>query len=105
MRTRRTADPHEGEGMSFRVRLWCRDCTGSDDRGCFDGGTEIVSEPSNWQTVKRFTTLREAVDAGYEETRDCGPWEFDVLADDDEEIDYEKMTETEIDAYVAKEKG
>ena len=88
------SEPH------FRVRLWCRDCTGEDNKGCFDGGTELLSDTQPPFCVRTFDTLHAAVDAGYEATRDCGPWEFDVLDLNDDEVEYDTMTEAEIDAYV-----
>lgn len=74
----------------FRVRLWCSDCTGVDPQGCYDGGTELLREG------RTFATLRAAVDAGYEETKDGAPRKFDVIDSDDEEIDFGEMTEAQI---------
>lgn len=88
---------------SYRVRLWCRDCTGQDPQGCYDGGTELIREPHPSFEVRKFATLREAIDAGYEATRGCAPLEFDVEIADGEnegdEIEYGGMTEAEIDAF------
>jgi hypothetical protein len=75
------SDPNaiESAAAPFRVKVWCRDCTGQDDMGCFDGGTEILHERKAPFALREFATLEEAKAAGWEETKDCGPWEFDVL--------------------------
>jgi hypothetical protein len=65
----------------FTVRIWCRDCTGQDDMGCFEGGSDLLHEMKHPFTLREFATLEEAKDAGWEETKDCGPWEFDVEQD------------------------
>lgn len=85
--------------MAFRVRLWCRDCTGVDPKGCFGGGTELVTTGEPPYDVADFATLREAVDEGYKLTRDCGPWEFDVETTDGDEIDIDEMTDAFIEAF------
>lgn len=46
--------------MTYKVVIWCPDCTGQDFEGCFDGGTE-------WET---FNTLREAEIFVEKRTRD-----------------------------------
>lgn len=84
--------------MSFRVRMSCRDCTGEDPMGCFDGGTELLGDDA----PELFATLRDAVQAG-RELHFQGPMEWDVeYADgphEGEEIDCHRMTEAEIDAF------
>lgn len=57
----------------FQVLLSCRDCTGEDPLGCFDGGTEWLNEGQT------FATREEADAAGYAETKGCGPWEWEVF--------------------------
>jgi hypothetical protein len=73
----------------FRVRVWCRDCTGEDDKGCFDGGTEWIGPDGvlGWGSPAEFATLEEARKAGDEKVSKCGPWEFDVIDANDEEVD------------------
>jgi hypothetical protein len=57
--------------MSWRVRIWCRDCAGDgDEQGCFGGGSEVLDE--------EFETEEQARDFGYAKTRGV-PWEFQVF--------------------------
>lgn len=88
---------------TFRVRLWCRDCTGEDPQGCFDGGTQLLETSAPPFDPATFPTLSAAVDAGHAETKDCGPWEFDVIDADDNEVDYGNMTQEQIDHYTVAE--
>jgi hypothetical protein len=56
--------------------------------GCFDGGSDLLyGKGADWETVREFATVEEAEAAGWEATKDCGPWEFDV------ELDGEKVFE------------
>lgn len=55
--------------MSYRVLVWCPDCTGTDDLGCFGGDSEFLDEV--------FDTREEAVAAGERVVRD-GIWRYDV---------------------------
>ena len=69
----------------YQVRISCSDCTNQDPQGCFDGDTELLVEEWPNETVKLFSTKEEAEHAGYDATRDCGPWTFDI-----EEFEEEK---------------
>lgn len=55
--------------MSFRVVVYCEDCTGSDEMGCFDGGTKEIGD---------YPTLDAAKEAGWPEVDACSPWQFRV---------------------------
>jgi len=64
--------------MIYYVEIYCRDCTGADPDGCFDGGSEILSEKERpWPAIK-FESVEAAKDAGWDRVSDCGPWEFHV---------------------------
>jgi hypothetical protein len=69
--------------MSYRVRLWCRDCTGEDPQGCFDGGSELLESPLG--VVADYGTEEEAEAAGRQAVRNCGPWEYEVVTDSGED--------------------
>jgi hypothetical protein len=84
----------------FRVRLWCRDCTGQDSQGCFDGDAILLEDDSPPYDTATYTTLRAAVDAGHS-AAPSGPLEFDVLDANGEEIEYRRMTAAEIDHFVS----
>jgi hypothetical protein len=56
--------------MKYKVEIWCNDCTGTDPMGCFDGGSEFVD--------KEFESEEDAVEHGWNEIENVGPWEFRV---------------------------
>jgi hypothetical protein len=56
----------------FQVRLSCRDCTGEDEQGCFEGGTELLNDG------EQFDTRELAAAAGIAAIRGVGPWHFEV---------------------------
>lgn len=68
----------------FRVRLSCRDCTGIDPMGCFDGGTAFVIDTKAPWARLTFATIDEAKEIGWDRVINVGPYEFDVLNEDDE---------------------
>lgn len=57
--------------MKWRVVVWCRDCYEEDHLGCFDGGKDRLDEV--------FDDAVAAKKHGEDYTRDCGPWEFEVV--------------------------
>lgn len=61
---------------TWKVEVWCEDCYGQDDYGCFDGGSEILEES--------FSSMEAAKIAGDEYTSDCGPWSYKVFTVDGE---------------------
>lgn len=69
------------------VELSCRDCTGEDPQGCFDGGTE----------QKEFDSLEEAIKYAERVTSDV-PWEY-VLIDVERE---KELTKEEINPTFRK---
>ncbi len=70
--------------MSYRVRLWCRYCTGEDPKGCFDGGTEFI--PGDSDEDAQFETVALAKTAGQAAIKGCGPWEYEVVDEDGEDV-------------------
>ena len=48
----------------------CKDCTGIDKQGCFDGGTT---------TLGPFDTKEEAEDKAIKFIDGCGPWEYKII--------------------------
>lgn len=64
--------------MSWRVRVWCRDCCGEDPQGCFGGSDSwIESDDLTSDAPKEFATREEAEAAGDEYTKGP-PWDFEV---------------------------
>jgi hypothetical protein len=59
--------------MAYRVRIFCRDCRGSDDTGCFDGGTELLDG--------FFATADQAGDKGMRAAEEGEGWEWEVIDD------------------------
>ena len=56
--------------MTFRIRVWCKDCGGGQDpMGCFGGESELSDEV--------YETREEAAAAGEKECREP-PWDFKV---------------------------
>lgn len=73
--------------MPYFVRLSCRDCTGEDPLGCFDGETELLhgGRENNFEP-QSFATLDDAKRAG--DIATCGPpWEFTVEDENGDEVD------------------
>ena len=70
----------------YKVELWCRDCTGQDQMGCFDGQSEFLYEKGIHGKVRRFENLEEAKTAGWDAIKDCGPWEFNIVTDKSEAV-------------------
>lgn len=60
----------------FIVRIWCRDCNGVDPLGCFDGGTELLTERDSDKPIV-FATFEEADHAGYE-SEGGAPYDHEV---------------------------
>lgn len=56
--------------MRYEVICSCRDCTGSDPMGCYDG--------EEW-SLGEFDTLDDAIEAGHIEVDDVGPWEYRIV--------------------------
>lgn len=69
--------------MRYRVRRYCGDCCGTDDYGCFEGSSELLEEPSYPYETREFPSPERAEAAGWESVRDCGPWEFYVVDEED----------------------
>lgn len=67
--------------MRYRYRLWCHDCTDEDPQGCFDGGTQTSEET--------FDTPGEAADAGADYVDDVGPWDYEVIDEEGDEVEVE----------------
>ena len=66
--------------MSYCVRLYCRDCTGTDFQGCFGGGTGWLYADKNIHApIALFDDMDAAKDAGWNATDDAGPWEFEIV--------------------------
>lgn len=61
--------------MKYVTVMSCRDCTGSDPMGCFDG------EP--WE-YGPYDTREEAEEKGRKEAAEVGPWEWEVKKVDDD---------------------
>ena len=60
--------------MSWRLRIWCNDCSGGQDpQGCFDGGTSTSDEV--------FATKAEAEWFGAREY--TGPWDSEPIETDE----------------------
>jgi hypothetical protein len=59
--------------MAYRVRIFCRDCLGNDETGCFDGGTELLE---GW-----FPTIDQAGDRGMRAAAEGEAWEWEVIDD------------------------
>lgn len=58
--------------MSWKLRIWCGDCSfGQDPQGCFDGGEEVLDET--------FATKEEAEAHGLREGHGNGPYEFEAF--------------------------
>jgi hypothetical protein len=75
--------------MEHYARIWCQDCTGEDFMGCFEGSTELLGP---------FATVKEADKAGYEHTKDCGPWYWEVTTSDPEKSSEQPSTASETSA-------
>jgi hypothetical protein len=76
--------------VRYRVRLWCRDCTGEDSQGCFEGGIEIVTDDGAPFGEATFATVEEAREEGHEWTKDCGPWRFEIIDEDGKVVTEER---------------
>jgi hypothetical protein len=64
-----------GDAVTWRLRIWCRDCgDGMDPMGCFNGGAEVTDDS--------YETKAAAEAAGWEV---CSgpPWAFEVFEEDD----------------------
>ena len=59
--------------MKYRYRIWCHDCCGEDEYGCFMGASEL--------SEKVFNSKEEAEAAGEKATDGCCVWEFEVVED------------------------
>ena len=59
--------------MAYRVRIFCSDCLGNDETGCFDGGTELLD---GW-----FPTIGQAGDRGMRAAAEGEGWEWEVIDD------------------------
>lgn len=69
--------------MKYRVRVWCRDCSGGQDpKGCFDGGDGFIYERTPPYGPRLFDSVEEADDAGY-----CGPWEYEVETENGDDVE------------------
>lgn len=79
--------------MTYLVRLWCRDCTGEDPAGCFDGGTEFIPSEDG-DDAQEFETIAAAKDAGYSATKNCGLWEYEVTDEEGEDLPDELLAST-----------
>lgn len=71
--------------MPYFVRLSCRDCTGEDPRGCFDGGTEMLEDEHSEQRI--FADVASAREAGRAEMRTCPVWEYEVVDEDGDVVE------------------
>jgi hypothetical protein len=58
------------------VKLWCPDCCGEDFQGCFEGGTEILSDRDGEPNI--FATRETAEEIGELEVYDT-IWKFEVV--------------------------
>lgn len=63
--------------MPYFVRLSCRDCTGEDPQGCFDGGTEILEDEHGEQ--RTFLGAAAAREAGDAQIRASALWWYEVI--------------------------
>ena len=89
--------------MSFIVRLGCRECTGVDSQGCFDGGTDYIYDKDTLE-VKNFPEFWSAYDAGWEEV-DGVPWWFEVLDRQDKIVLFDSASpHSDEDWKILKEK-
>lgn len=70
----RQAAPSPG----FRIRVWCRDCYGSDPYGCFEGEAQLQDEV--------YATYEEAEAAGWDFV-DTAPYGFEVTDEEGIVID------------------
>ena len=68
----------------YRVEIYCTDCTGLDPMGCFDGGTQFLSEKKSPYNTLEFGTIESAEEAGWNEVHDYSPWEFYVKDKNDQ---------------------
>jgi hypothetical protein len=59
--------------MAYRVRIFCRDCLGNDETGCFDGGTELLAGV--------FSTVDQAGDRGMRAAAEGEGWAWEVIDD------------------------
>jgi len=54
----------------YRYRIWCKKCSGVPE-GCFGGGTA--------ESKKTFETPELADEDGYDATKKCAPWMYEVI--------------------------
>ena len=72
--------------MTYRVRLYCRDCTGIDPMGCFDGGTELLESDTRPFIIREFDSTGAASAAGARATTGAAPWEYEVIDESGEVV-------------------
>jgi hypothetical protein len=61
--------------MGYLVRVWCDDCRGEDNDGCFGGGDELHGCDYN---DTPFASREDAEAYGREKTFGDAPWSFQV---------------------------
>ena len=64
-------------GEGWIVDVWCPDCCGEDYQGCFEGGSELLTDDILTGKPRVFATREEAEAAGDAEVRNT-IWKFDV---------------------------
>jgi len=72
--------------MMYRVRIYCDDCYGDDPLGCFDGGTQLLCDAAPPYETFVFANLDAARKAGADRVRNCSPWRYEVIDEDDQVV-------------------
>lgn len=69
--------------MRYRVFIYCRDCSGEDYQGCFDGGSEEVFLDTDGSVTSddiglKIETREDAERLGDIAVRPCGQWSYEI---------------------------